>query len=76
MQVLGIPEDDGIKKTLKRKRNPVTFNDEEEIINPEDVDPAVGRFRNLVQTTTIPTAKVLISVLVFMVEIIRVNLIT
>ena len=32
----------------------VTFNEEEIIINPEDIDPSVGRFRNLVETTVIP----------------------
>lgn len=56
--MLGIPETDGVKKASKRKRSSVTFNEEDEIINPEDVDPNVGRFRNLVQTTTIPIAKV------------------
>lgn len=35
----------------------VTFNEEEIIINPEDVDPSVGRFRNLIQTTVIPSKK-------------------
>jgi len=32
----------------------VRFCDEEDIINPEDIDPTIGRFRNLVQTTVIP----------------------
>ncbi|ESO03369.1 hypothetical protein HELRODRAFT_100131 [Helobdella robusta] len=32
----------------------VHFNEEEVIINPEDIDPSVGRFRNLIQTTVIP----------------------
>jgi hypothetical protein len=32
----------------------ITFNEEEIIINPEDVDPSVGRFRNLIETTVIP----------------------
>lgn len=41
----------------KRKRGSVSFNDEEEVINPEDVDPTVGRFRNLVQTAIIPHSK-------------------
>lgn len=35
----------------------VRFKEEEEIINPEDVDPSVGKFRNLVQTTVIPNKK-------------------
>ncbi|KRY21595.1 Translocation protein SEC63 -like protein [Trichinella patagoniensis] len=41
----------------KRKAKCVSFVDEEEIINPEDVDPKVGRFRNLVQTAVIPRKK-------------------
>jgi len=53
--MLGIPDDD--KRKLKRKKKSVTFNEEEEIINPEDIDPSVGRFRNLVQTTVIPSSK-------------------
>lgn len=38
----------------RRQKNNVHFNDADEIINPEDVDPSVGRFRNLVQETFIP----------------------
>ena len=45
-------------KHAGRKRRNVTFNDEEIIINPEDVDPSVGRFRNLVQTTVVPAKRV------------------
>lgn len=44
------------KKNLKRKKKMVTFNEEEIIINPEDIDPSVGRFRNLVQSTVLPTS--------------------
>lgn len=40
-----------------RKRARVVFNEEEDIINPEDVDPSIGRFRNLVQTAIIPSKK-------------------
>lgn len=40
-----------------RKRSRVLFNEEEDIINPEDVDPSIGRFRNLVQSAVIPTKK-------------------
>lgn len=55
--MLGIPDE--VKRPgSKRKNKSVTFNDDEEIINPEDVDPSVGRFRNLVQTTVIPSSKV------------------
>ncbi|XP_069127584.1 nuclear inhibitor of protein phosphatase 1-like [Argopecten irradians] len=41
---------------LKRKHKSmhVNFEEEDEVINPEDIDPSVGRFRNLVQTTVIP----------------------
>ncbi|KAJ6217191.1 hypothetical protein RDWZM_008348 [Blomia tropicalis] len=35
------------------KRKSVTFNEEEEVINLEDFDPTVGKFRNLVQSTII-----------------------
>lgn len=57
--MLGITDDNNIKKNKagKRKRRGVTFNDEECVINPEDVDPNVGRFRNLVQTTVVPTKR-------------------
>jgi nuclear inhibitor of protein phosphatase 1 len=54
--MLGIGEDgEAAPRNRKRKKRGVTFNEEEEIINPEDVDPSVGRFRNLVHTTVIPT---------------------
>ncbi|XP_023659511.2 nuclear inhibitor of protein phosphatase 1-like isoform X1 [Paramormyrops kingsleyae] len=38
----------------KRRSSRVTFSEEEEIINPEDVDPSVGRFRNMIQTAVVP----------------------
>ena len=46
-----------VEKPRKRKShaNSVAFSEEEEIINPEDVDPSVGKFRNMIQTTIIPT---------------------
>ncbi|CAG0885835.1 unnamed protein product [Darwinula stevensoni] len=53
--MLRLEED--LQKVRKRKNKFVTFNDEEEVINPEDLDPNVGRFRNLVQTTVIPLKK-------------------
>lgn len=43
---------------VRGKRKCVVFNDEEDIINPEDVDPSIGRFRNLVQTTIVIPNKV------------------
>ncbi|KAM7341797.1 nuclear inhibitor of protein phosphatase 1 [Cochliomyia hominivorax] len=55
ISMLGIADD--IRKKPSRKRRNVTFNDEEIIINPEDVDPNVGRFRNLVQTTVVPVKR-------------------
>jgi nuclear inhibitor of protein phosphatase 1 len=53
--MLGIPDDEKQKK--KRKKLSVTFNEEDEVINPEDIDPSIGRFRNLVQSTVIPSSK-------------------
>ncbi|XP_062848245.1 protein phosphatase 1, regulatory subunit 8b isoform X2 [Trichomycterus rosablanca] len=41
----------------KRKSSRVSFNEDEEVINPEDVDPSVGRFRNMVQTAVVPLKK-------------------
>ena len=48
----GIPNDDDKKRGKRRIR--VTFNEEEDVINPEDVDPSVGRYRNMIVTTIIP----------------------
>nr|CAH7714660.1 unnamed protein product [Callosobruchus chinensis] len=57
ISMLGISDDADKRLTSrKRKRQCVTFNEEEEIINPEDIDPSIGRFRNLIQTTVIPTS--------------------
>jgi len=43
---------------VKKKKKMVSFCDEEDVINPEDVDPSVGRFRNMIQTTiVIPNKK-------------------
>lgn len=36
---------------IKKKKKSVSICEEEDIINPEDIDPSVGRFRNMVQTT-------------------------
>lgn len=58
ISLLGITEDTFKKNAKpKRKRRGITFNEEDLIINPEDVDPSVGRFRNLIQTTVIPTKR-------------------
>ena len=48
--MIGIPEE-GRKKPRKPR---LTFNEEEMIINPEDVDPSIGRFRNMIESTVIP----------------------
>lgn len=53
--MLGITDDDVHKSTRKRKKKGISFNDDEEVINPEDVDPSVGKFRNLIQTTVVPS---------------------
>lgn len=55
--MLGIGEDgeSGGSRPRKRRKRGVTFNEDEEIINPEDIDPSVGRFRNLIHTTVVPT---------------------
>lgn len=54
--MLGISDDTEKRNNRKRKRQSVSFNEDEEIINPEDIDPSIGRFRNLIQTTVVPTA--------------------
>uniref|UniRef100_A0A8B9R4L3 Nuclear inhibitor of protein phosphatase 1 n=1 Tax=Astyanax mexicanus TaxID=7994 RepID=A0A8B9R4L3_ASTMX len=41
----------------KRKSSRVSFNEDDEIINPEDIDPSVGRFRNMIQTAVVPMKK-------------------
>ncbi|KAL4657540.1 nuclear inhibitor of protein phosphatase 1 isoform X2 [Arapaima gigas] len=47
-----------IQRPKRRRRSSrVSFSEEDEIINPEDVDPSVGRFRNMVQTAVIPIKK-------------------
>jgi len=56
ISMLGISDDSEKRNTnRKRKRRGVSFNEDEEVINPEDIDPSVGRFRNLIQTTVVPT---------------------
>ncbi|KAG4073155.1 hypothetical protein HA402_002544 [Bradysia odoriphaga] len=60
ISMLGITDDNNVKKSAskKKKRRSVTFNEEEIIINPEDINPAIGRFRNLIQTTVVPAKRV------------------
>ena len=50
--------DDASKKPIigvSRKRKAVSFNNEEDVINPEDVDSSIGKFRNSCSVTIIPT---------------------
>jgi len=44
-------------KLFKRKRKSVVFAEREEVINPEDVDASVGRFRNLISVQIIPNKR-------------------
>jgi len=48
--MIGIPDEN--RKKVRTTR--LTFNEEEMIINPEDVDPSIGRFRNMIESTIIP----------------------
>ncbi|XP_074641753.1 nuclear inhibitor of protein phosphatase 1-like [Tubulanus polymorphus] len=49
---------DNPNNSLKRKKSlHINFMDDDEIINPEDIDPSVGKFRNLISTTVVPTKK-------------------
>uniref|UniRef100_A0A1B6DQE1 Nuclear inhibitor of protein phosphatase 1 n=1 Tax=Clastoptera arizonana TaxID=38151 RepID=A0A1B6DQE1_9HEMI len=59
ISMLGIGEENesANNRVRKRKKRGVTFNEDEEVINPEDVDPSVGRFRNLIHTTVIPSKR-------------------
>ncbi|XP_005104923.1 nuclear inhibitor of protein phosphatase 1 [Aplysia californica] len=58
-RVISVADMPDVPNPLKRKHKGghVGFADEEDVINPEDVDPSIGRFRNLVQTTVIPTKR-------------------
>lgn len=48
---------DSQKSGRKRKSTTISFSEEEEIINMEDIDPTVGKFRNMVSTTIIPKVR-------------------
>ncbi|KAJ7991449.1 hypothetical protein DPEC_G00283980 [Dallia pectoralis] len=48
---------DIVRPKRKRRSSKVSFSEDEEVINPEDVDPSVGRFRNMVQTAVVPIKK-------------------
>ncbi len=42
----------------RKKRKFVSICDDEDIINPEDIDPSIGRFRNMIQTAVFIPNKV------------------
>ena len=54
ISMVGISDSEGSRKRKQHPRS-ISFSEEEEVINPEDVDPSIGRFRNMVQTTIIPS---------------------
>ena len=57
ISMLGISKDqDNFVK--KRRKILVTFNEEEDVINPEDIDPSIGKFRNMIQSSIIPKSTV------------------
>ncbi|XP_018322004.1 nuclear inhibitor of protein phosphatase 1 [Agrilus planipennis] len=57
ISMLGITDDTDKRNSRKRKKKMVSFNEDEEVINPEDVDPNVGKFRNLIQSTVVPSSQ-------------------
>lgn len=57
ISMVGIVQEDEKPRKRKFGSQVVSFADEEEVINPEDVDPSIGKFRNMVQTTVIPAKK-------------------
>ncbi|KAF7279676.1 hypothetical protein GWI33_006839 [Rhynchophorus ferrugineus] len=60
ISMLGISDDvEKRNKSRKRKRHSVSFNEDEEIINPEDIDPSIGRFRVPHLTSEFKVPKVL-----------------
>lgn len=56
ISMIGITENEKVRKRKYRPHS-VSFSDSEEIINPEDVDPSVGKFRNMVRTTILPSKR-------------------
>ena len=52
ISVVGIQDNQRGRK--RKSTSSISFADDEEIINMEDVDPTVGKFRNMVSTTIIP----------------------
>ncbi|TKR93720.1 hypothetical protein L596_008128 [Steinernema carpocapsae] len=53
-----IPQTPEEARRKKKPRASISFIEDETVINPEDVDPSIGKFRNLVSTAVItPTNK-------------------
>ena len=42
----------------------LSFNDETDVINPEDVDPSIGRFRNMIATSIVVPTSINVSKLI------------
>lgn len=57
-QLVDITSSKNIPTGVKRKKKIVSFCEEEDVINPEDVDPSIGKFRNMIQTTIVIPNKV------------------
>lgn len=53
ISMLRVGDTEATQRGSKRKNKSVNFRDEEEIINLEDIDDTVGKFRNLVQSAVI-----------------------
>lgn len=51
--MLRVGDTEATQRGSKRKNKSVNFKDEEEIINLEDIDETVGKFRNLVQSSVV-----------------------
>ncbi|XP_060551456.1 nuclear inhibitor of protein phosphatase 1-like [Ruditapes philippinarum] len=58
-RAMPLTENKDVKNPLKRKHKGVhiSFSEEDDIINPEDVDPSIGKFRNLISTHVIATKR-------------------
>ncbi|CAJ0938174.1 unnamed protein product, partial [Mesorhabditis belari] len=55
-RITAVPISNEEARRKQRPRGNVAFIEQEDIINPEDVDPTIGRFRNLVTTAIISSA--------------------
>lgn len=53
----GMDKSSASAASRKRSIKNVSFNEEEIVINPEDIDPSVGRFRNMIQSTVVPVKR-------------------